>query len=418
MTADRRAVPMLRATAAAACLCTALPVVQAETGPWYVGARQTFTRDSNVYRTPDAISDWISSTGVFGGLDQQISRQRLQANVALDWNRYRDQTQLNHSSGSGLVRLDWETVGNLSGDAQVSHNRNLYRDYLQASDAQRKTVVSTTDGAFNARLGVVTAWTFEAGVFGSRKRYSGAISNASDLDYNGYRAGVRFNPRSHVTVGLYGRRADGEYPNAGESLDFKRDDIDLLFGWTPTGTSTFTGRVSRSKWKYEQVEGRSNSFTTGSLTYLFRPGGRWTMDVFARRDNSAGQYAFEGLSVVGNQLVVTESQSVDNRIVNSYGLSGAYQLTGKTLLSASLQRADRRLDNSITRAIDNSTVLLRGDDRTTSASLQASWDATRAIRVACGISHTKRTVSEGSGQLTYPYSVNLANCSAQIALQP
>jgi hypothetical protein len=393
-----------------------LPSAFAETSPWYIGARETITHDSNVYRTPDAISDWIFATGVFGGVDQQISRQRLRANVAADWNRYRNEDRLNHTSGSGLVRLDWETIGNLSGDIQLSHKQSLYRDYLTETQAQNKTVVRTTDGQFNARLGVVTAWTVEAGVFGSRSRFRGGLSDSNDIDYDGYRAALRYNPRSHISVGIGGRHAKGEYPHAGGSFDFTRDDIDLLMVWTPTATSNFDGRLSRSKWDYANDNARSNSLTTGSVFYHYRPGGRLSLDASFIRDDTAGQYNSTSLAIIDNQIEVVNAQTVNTRVSNIYGLSANYALTGKTALTGSLQRIDRRLDNAINTG--STSTVLTANDRLYAISLGATWDPLRTVRVGCGYSHVKRSVSDGVQTLTYPYSVNLVNCSAQISLQP
>jgi hypothetical protein len=410
-----------RFTPRACALATALvagwlPTAFAETGPWYIGARETITHDSNVYRTPDATSDMIFSTGVFGGLDQRISRQRLRANVAADWNRYRDQDRLNHSSGNGYVRLDWETVGNLSGDIQLSHKQDLYRDYLTADQAQNKTIVRSTDGEFTARLGVVTAWTVEAGVFGSRTRFRGSISDTNDIDYDGYRAAVRYNPRSHISVGIGARHAKGKYPRAGSPFDFDRDDIDLLVTWNPSPISNFDGRLSRSKWDYATDTSRSTHLTTGSLMYHYRPGGRLSLDAVASRDDTAGQYNTSSLAIIDNRIEIVSAQTVNTRVSNVYGLSGRYELTGKTALNASVQRIDRTLDDAINTGTTTSTVA--ASDRAYSATLGATWDPLRSVRVGCGYTHVKRSVSDGSLALTYPYSVNLVNCSAQIALQP
>jgi len=406
--------------AAIALAIAALPLAYAETGPFYVGARQSITRDSNVYRTPTPTADWISSTGVFAGVDQQISRQRLRVNVAGDWNRYRDTEALNHTSGSGLVRLDWETIGNLSGDVQLNHSQNLYRDYLRAADATTKTVVRSTNGAFNARLGVVTTWTLEGGVFGTRTRYRGGLAQAGDLDYDGARVGLRYNPSSLLSVGIGVRRAEGEYPNAARPLDFRREDADLLLTWRPTATSTVDGWVSRSRWRFTQDQLRSDDLTTGSLRYSYRPGGRWHADLSIKRDNNAGQYGFDSMPLVGRELVLTDGQAATTRVATTVALNGGYEITAKTRLSANFQRIERKMDNRITETIAGlpNTVVRHASDRTHVAGLQATWDATRWLRVGCGVSQTRRTVSDNTANLTYPYKVNTASCTLQAALQP
>jgi hypothetical protein len=406
----------VRALALAAAMFCLLSAAQAETSPYYIGARATVTRDSNVDRTPEPVSDTIVRTGIFGGLDQPIGRQRLRANLSADWNRYQNEDRLNHTEGSGLVRLDWETVGNLSGDLQLSHSQSLYRDLLQSDELTQKTIGKTTDAQFNARLGVVTAWTLEAGAFGSRTRYDTQPRNLSNLDYNGYRAAVRYGASSLLSVSLGARHATGEYPNLAEGRqDFTRKDIDLIVDWRPTGSSNLSGWVSRSRLNYETAMERSTTLTTGGLTYRYRPGGRLSLDVGFKRDSNAGQYAFD--SQLGPFTM--NNQGTEARLTNTTSLSGNYEVTGKIKLGLDLRYADRQLDNAITRTtlFGPTTTVISESDRTKSASLTATYDATRALRFSCGFTRVERS-TDSNPQLTYPYAVNLTSCSAQFVLQP
>jgi len=404
-------------------------LAQAETGPWYVGARETVIHDSNVYRAEDppraggapVLSDTIFSTGLFGGFDQQISRQRLRANVETNWNRYRDVDALNHADGKAGLRLDWETVGHLSGDAQVNYRRDLFQDFASTSQATQKVVYHTTDAAFNARLGVVTAWTLEAGAFGSRTRFD-ELFNGSDLNYNGYRAGVRYGESSILSLGLAYRRASGDYPHTSGAGDFDRDDVDLLLTWNPSGSSTFVGRISRTKLDFPNIGERSNSMTTGGLTYQWRPGGRLTLDVSAERDSSAGRSVAD---VSIGPIQGLQQQAADARVTTTAALNAGYELTGKIKLGLDLRHAQRDLDNTIDlinnggQIVPGLSTVLHGSDRTNSAGLNLTYDATRTLRFACGFTRVKRTIGgDQSDQLTYPYNVNLTSCSAQVALQP
>lgn len=405
-------------------LLLAATLAQAETGPWYVGARETVTRDSNVFRTPDpTTSDTILSTGLFGGFDQQISRQRLRGNVEANWNRYNNVDALNHTDGKAGLRLDWETIGHLSGDAQVNYHRNLYRDFANTNEATQKVLYNTTDGAFNARLGVVTAWTLEAGAFGSRTRFDAPYSG-SDINYNGYRAGVRYGESSLLSVGLGFRRASGDYPNTNGVGDFDRDDIDLTLNWNPSGSSIFVGRLSRTKLDFPNIGERSDSLTTGALTYQWRPGGRFTLDLTAQRDSSAGRSVSDVSIPVGPVVVrAGEQQSADTRVVDTIALQAGYEVTAKIKLGLDLQRAQRDLDNTST-VFNNGgqptgTALLHASDRTETAGLNITYDPTRSLRFACGFTRVKRTTSgPDAAALTYPYAVNLTSCSAQFAIQP
>ena len=63
--------------------------------PYYIGVAQAFTRDSNVYRVPSGPGDTYSSTSLFGGFIQPISRQRVYGRANVSENRYKDEKQLN-----------------------------------------------------------------------------------------------------------------------------------------------------------------------------------------------------------------------------------------------------------------------------------------------------------------------------------
>jgi len=394
-----------------------LSAAQAETGPYYIGAHGTVVHDSNVDRTPTAISDTIFQYGIFGGLDQTISRQRLRVDLVGDWNKYNHESRLDHNSGSGKVRLDWETIANLSGDLQLSHSQSLFRDFLTAEQATQKTLVKTTDAVFNARLGVVTAWTLEAGVYGNRTRYDTVQLQTNDIDYEGYRGGVRYSESSIFAIGLGGRHARGNYPNGTVGTDFVRDDVDLVVNWHPTGSSSFDGWISRSRLDYEGIDERNNTLTTGGLAYRLRPGGRLSLDVSYKRDSNAGEYNFQGIAV--GVPGVSNNQSLETRIANMAAVSVGYEVTALIKLALDLRHTERQLDSALTTAPSqgpSNSDVIRETDRTNAIGLNATYDILRTVQLACGYSRIERSTT--GTRLTYPYAVNLASCSAQFAIQP
>ncbi|HZV92886.1 MAG TPA: hypothetical protein VFF72_06680, partial [Caldimonas sp.] len=122
--------PRLRAAAAVAMLAAAgmaaqaqdsggsagpAPAAGAEPGttatpagatPWYLGASESLTRDSNVYRVPGGPGDTYSSTSLLGGFDQHIGRQRVFGNANVGINRYDGQSRLNNTSYNVAGGLD------------------------------------------------------------------------------------------------------------------------------------------------------------------------------------------------------------------------------------------------------------------------------------------------------------------------
>ncbi|MBP8272702.1 MAG: hypothetical protein KAX42_12585, partial [Sphaerotilus sp.] len=113
--------PLALTLAGLACLAAGT-TAHAETSPYYIGASQRFTHNSNVFYNTDASarSDTISSTGVRLGLDQPISRQRLSASLSANVNRYSKLDALNNTDYALETRLDWQTVDRLSGNVTLS----------------------------------------------------------------------------------------------------------------------------------------------------------------------------------------------------------------------------------------------------------------------------------------------------------
>ena len=414
------ALKQILTAALAACAAVA---ANAETSPYYIGAQQGFTSDSNITRVSESTgprSDVISSTGLFGGFDQPIGRQRLSGNLSTNLNRYRHNSQLNNTDVQGLLRLDWSTINHLSGELQATRAQDLYHpDTDSASIADQKIILRRSDAFFQARLGVVTEWTLEAGVAGSTSRYSAEALRNSDVDQASYNVGVRFRPSDLIDLGLKGRHADIKYPHALSSSGaevnnkLKREDVDLTAAWSPTGNSTLRARLSHSKWDYSLASYRDSVTTTGALSYDWHPAGRTALTLSLLRDSDVGNSSFE------NPLV--SSVSTATKIATTAKLDLRYELTGKIRLGSHLQYARRNLDNSLTETVKGSTTDLpsQAEDRTSTVGLSVSYAATRSVSLSCNIAHSSRSISDDNVQpLTYPYRDNTATCSASLTLNP
>ena len=414
---------MLRTTAGAFAL--SLSMAHAETSPYYIGARETITSDSNVLRTEAPKRDTISSTGIFAGIDQPFGRQRLSGNLSANLNRYKNNSQLNNTDGSLNLKLDWATIEHLFGDLQAAHSQSLYRD-LGADNTVSKTLVRNSSAAFNVRLGVVTRWTAIAGINASRRRYTSEALQNSDLDQHGYNLGIRYVPSSLLNLGVALRRTDGEYPHAVTSAgipvdsSFKRDDIDVTGTWSPTDTSTLNGRISHSKLAYStSAEVRDSSLVTGAVSYQWHPGGRLSIDTSLVRDTDSGQSPFETTLLTGETF---GGLSVDTRVSTSLVVNARYELTSKVQLGLEARHMDRDIDNALTALIGtpiSSTAVRHAKDRSNVLGLSVSYDPTRTLHFSCGVTRIKRSIDDPDNTgLTYPYSANLANCTAQIEYRP
>ena len=99
--------------------------VATEPNPYYVGVGQGFTHDSNVYRIPSGPGDTYSSTTLFGGFDQPISRQRVFGSAGVSLNRYFNEQPLNNTSYDFQLGANLATIENISGNVNLGLTQNL-----------------------------------------------------------------------------------------------------------------------------------------------------------------------------------------------------------------------------------------------------------------------------------------------------
>jgi hypothetical protein len=385
-------------------LCLA---AQAQTSPYYVGASQRFEHQTNVFQAAsNEVSDTISSTSLLAGLDQPIGRQRLQASATVTANRYQNRSELNHNAYSLLAGLDWETVGNLSGNITADASQSL-ADFnpsgLLGVTSNNTTRTSGLRGV--ARLGVVTRLTVEAGGATRTTRYSNPLYVLRNLDINEVFGGVRYRPAGSLVLGLALRATRGEYPNFRNPAPgsytpegFKRNNVDLTAEWPISGASRVDARMSVGKDTYETLTARDYSGVTGAVTWRWQASGRTSVAVGYTR--TSGDEAT--LNTTPGQIPYATSAT---RLSDTMFSTVSYDLTGKIKLNAGVTW------------VDGSTVSLVGGsdtvDRGYNASLGAVWEATRAIRAGCDVTQRSRNATSGSAG----YDAASVGCFGQILLR-
>lgn len=410
---NMRMLPLLALLAAAS--------ATAQTSPWYVGASQTFTHESNLYRLADGVaapagiskSDLVGSTALLAGLDQPIGRQRLYGTATLRSNRYRDNTDLDNEGYALRAGVDWETVGRLSGNIDLSADRSLARfDTDTDLGVQTRRNVQDSQRLFTeARLGVVTEYTALASLEHREVRYSAAEYDRREYRQTTATAGFRWRPQGGTMLGLGLRRTEGLYPRfraqAGggfESDDYTRDGLDLLGSYESGGAHRFDARLTLGRTDYARDNARDISGATGYATWTFRPGGRLSLNTRLARD--IGQDAYFSGSPFVNGVV-------DNsRTTTSLRLGADYALSAKVQLRANLTHAQRDLARTL--PPDAIFADSSGSDHTTELSLGATWEPTRSLVFGCDVGHEKRSAS---GDLSLPYTASRFGCFGQVFLR-
>ena len=382
---------------------TAAGAVHAQQSPYYIGASQTFTHDSNLFRLADGAalpvgavsrSDTISTTSLLAGIDQPIGRQRLFGDVAIRHNRFADNDQLDNTGYGVGLGIDWATVNQLSGTVSYTASQTLssFADGVGSITAPNKE--RSQQFLARGRLGGASLLSAEATYIFRKRDYSAATpaAQANEFDQNSLGLGLLYRPSGLLTLGTGVRHTRGSFDALAD--DFDRNDLDLTAVWVPSGLSKVAARLSYSKEEHDVpavATLRDFSGVTGSLTWEYKPTGKLTFITDLIRDTGA-EAGFDGFTFNNTNPAGNNSQVTSAARVRAH-----WDATAKIGVDAGARYAERKL-------------LGGGDDKTGTLTLAANYLATRNILLGCQLAHEKRGGSTS-------YTANTAGCSAQVTLR-
>jgi hypothetical protein len=388
----------------------------AQANPFYIGAAQGFTRDSNVFRVATGqpeTADTFSTTSLLAGADLPFGRQRFRADLAGHHNKYRDNDQLDHTGYAATVGLDWETIERLSGRIGYTTNRSMAP--FGADDGPALTtenLATTQEFVLAAQLGLVSLLSLQAAAKHRELDYSAVEYNYLELKQDSIEAGVLYRPSGLLTLGAAVRHTKGEYPFAVqtspgvfETDEFDRNDFDLTASWNATGLSTLHGRLSYTKESHDVVGSRDLSGVTGALSWDYKPTAKLAFTTDIIRDTGA-ESAFSTVAVGGQ----TGSSSQLSSILQ---LRALYEATAKIRFDASARYVERELVNTF--GLPSGALSTNaGSDRTSQVKLGVNYAPVRNGLLGCSAGRERRT---SSSTVSYSYSANVSNCFVQFKLQ-
>lgn len=402
-------------TALTALLALALsaPAVLAQSSPWYVGASQSITHESNVYRlggNEPTNSDWISGTTLLAGLDQTFGRQRAFVNSSLQHNRYRRNSLLNNT-GYGLnAGLDWSTIERLSGRISFGANRSLAQFNAGGNNLQlrAKNVQTSRQASASVRYGLVSRWSIEATARHRSLSYTHPLFAFQEYRQNEGSLGVIYRPSAALSFGAALRATRGSYPKARPGTtpgsyiadDFRRNDLDLTSDWVVSGASSLNARLSIGRLTNDAVRSRDFSGVTGSVGWNWRPTPRLAFYTSLTRDTGQDR---SFLNQGSNSLLLADN----SRLTTAIQSSATYELTAKIALTAAVAWDHR----SLTAA--NSGAL--GSDNNRSVSLGGRWSPTQSTQLGCQVTYSSR--SSDSLAISLPFDATSTSCYGQIMLR-
>ncbi|MEO7009370.1 MAG: hypothetical protein ABI156_09500, partial [Caldimonas sp.] len=328
--------------------------------PYYLGVSQALTHDSNVFRTPNKTADTYSTTSLFGGFDQRISRQRIFGKATVGANRYMDQTRLNNNSYSLLAGLDWETIGSLSGNLGVAASQGLSSPAASGvAVASTRNLAQTESVNARIRYGGASLLSIEGALGYSKVNYDDPAYVSSESQQDTGSLGLYYHPGGPLRLGVAGRYTRTKTPKGFQEFQggpflpntAKSNNLDLLADYELTGLLSTHARLSYTKQTNSGISAADFSGLTGSLGINYRPTGKLSFNLHAARDAGLNAYFFQGeVLEFGNQGPVptrVTGQYQNSQITNVIGLNASYAATGKVNVDAGVSYSRAKLLSTV-----------------------------------------------------------------------
>ncbi len=399
--------------------------------PYYIGAGLGVSYDSNVTRQSSNVSsDTWTTLSLLGGVNKSLGRQRLYLDGNIADNRYQDFKSLNNT-GYGLnTGVNWETVGNLSGNVRYGLAQSLANQALAGTSSSERNSQKTQLVGASARYGMNSRLALEAGF--QRRQVDYSLSTFAPLEntQNVANAGVVFGLSGLLTVGVGVRSTKTDTPRysalGGDEAD--RRDIDFTLSWSPSGLSTINGRLSASKEDHTRATASDFSGVTGALSWDYRPSGRLSFTTAFNRDtgsesrflgfasapstgtgSSSGSTSSisTGAGSTGTGTNSTATATEIYRLTHTLAGSATYQVTGKITSTASISRARGSV---IANGVNNAS----GTDTVTTYGIAGTYRASRNVSLGCRLGHETRSTDS---LLSSSYSANTLSCLANVYLR-
>lgn len=356
--------------------------------PYYVGVSQGFTHQENLFgateRSGARVDDTYSSTGLFGGVNAQLGRQNLYANGVVRANRYQDVKLLNNNSTGLNAGLNWETVGNWSGNLRAAANRSLanYNSPDTPTLINTRNIETSHELSADVNKAITSRLSLTGGVNRRKVSYSAERYAPNEFSSRGGTLGLRYGRSDLLQVGIAYRKTktdrDLVQTRTGvfASDEADRDDIDLTALWAPSSQTSVNARISFGREDHTLSNLSDFKGTTGELGVTYRPSSRTSfIGSFARDTGTSSSFMnFEG---AGQPL-----QVYTNRLTNIFSGSMTYALTGKITLNGTLRYSKGNVSE-----VSGPTS---GDDDVRSARLGATYAFSRGISFSCNATQENR----------------------------
>ena len=389
--------------------------------PYYIGATQSITHDSNVYRLSNGSSDTFASTGLVGGFDQSLGRQRFYAAANVRDNYYQREKTLNNVSYGISAGWDLATIEKLSGGITVDASQALasYDNNSQARPSTTRNILNTQQFGARVRWGGDGLLNLDGAYSHSRVSYSETPTSESTQDSVSLGASYRLGPT--LRLGSAVRLSRSVAPNGVQTAPGVFSDnttngrnLDLNASWQYSAQTGVNGRLSYTRQTNSSGAGsggdRDFSGLTGGVTATYAPTAKLSFSSSLNRDAGTNSAFFNLANANAGQPV--RGLSENSQTTDSLSLGASYAATAKIGVTAGLDyRRSKVVDQTV---VGGAVVGNDHTDRSRSASLGANYAIARNWSLACNLAYVSRDVG---GAVPYAYSANTVGCTAQFTLR-
>ncbi len=350
-----------------------------------------FNRHDNIFLLPDNANpqpvfgdtqrgDTLLTAVLGVKFDRDVSLQRFTVSGRILPVKYMSYSQFDYVGYDLGANWNWAIgrpwFGTLG--ATFGQRASSFADIRQSE----KNLQRTRRVYFTGGLRLTPSWAIIAGLDNTTLTNSTAAQEASDQDFTGVEAGMRYAPGTGTELAFVYRRLDGKYPNRqvvdasggvlGTSIDngFSQDQFLLRAQYKPNEDARIFGEAGLTRRSFDNLPERDFSGPTARLTYEFRPGGRFFMAADLIRD-------------IASQEILTSNYVDTNKI----SLRPSFRMTGKTTLNGEYTYSKLSYEGDPGFVASNATV--RKDDITT-IGLRADWQYSRNVLFNLGFTRSER----------------------------
>jgi exopolysaccharide biosynthesis operon protein EpsL len=340
----------------------------------------SLTRDSNVFRAPDARSENIGTAYLGVVVDKSYAQQRIRADVTQTAYRYDNFSHLDFEGLNYLGAWEWRLTPRISGTLSASRTESL-ADYSEFRNPGQQNVRTTEHYGALADAWLFGGWHVTGGFTQERNRYSVPFPEEGSYRASGGEAGVKWVARSENWLAFNLRSLEGRYtdrpldPVAFLDDGFRRREAEALASWRMTGKSTLDGRFAHIDYRSNNFAERDFSGLAARLRFLWQATLKLGLNAAFTRD-----------------IEPWSDTSASYRIDQRFTLGATWQPAAR----ATLRLEARRGESDFRNPLPGFTGTPR-DDKEAGVQFSAEWRALRNLTLSAGAQRYRQSSSDPAG---------------------